>query len=79
MKQVKGDDFINCIFRIRELRQAKGITQAQLATQLDLKSASAVGMWEIGSRNPPSTILPRLAQALGCTIDELYGRGKDGA
>lgn len=62
-------------FRIRELRQQRGITQAQLAAGLDLKSASTVTMRERGDRRPPSVILPRLADALGCTIDELYGRG----
>jgi len=76
---VKGDDTISNMFHIRELRQAKGFTQAQLAVRLGLKSSSTVTMWETGSRNPPSTVLPNLANALGCTIDELYGRGKDSA
>ena len=61
-------------FRIRELRQKRGITQAQLAAGLDLKSSSTITMWERGDRRPPSVILPKLANALGCTIDELYGR-----
>lgn len=64
--------FIN--FRIRELRQSQGMTQAYLAAKLGLKSQSTVAMWENGSRNPPSTILPTLADTLGCTIDELFGR-----
>lgn len=48
------------------------MTQARLAANMGLKSQSTVAMWENGTRNPPSTILPRLAAELGCTIDELY-------
>ncbi len=50
------------------------MTQAQLAANLGLKSPSAVAMWEKGDRKPPSTMLPRLASILHCTIDELYGQ-----
>ena len=56
------------------------MTQAQLARKLGLKSQSAIAMWENESRKPPSTILPRLAAELGCTIEELYNLeppGKD--
>ena len=65
---------MSAIFRIRELRQQQGMTQAQLAKKMDLKSASTITMWESGNRNPASEILPRLAATLGCTIDELYRR-----
>jgi len=63
---------ISICFRIRELRQAQKISQCQLAARLGLKSSSTVAMWENGSRHPSSTMLPRLAKALGCSIDELY-------
>ena len=59
-------------FRIKELRQSAGLTQAQLAFRLDLKSPSTVTMWETGDRKPPSTVLPRLAQVLGVSVDALY-------
>lgn len=59
-------------FRIKELRQAVGLTQAQLASQLDLKSPSTVTMWETGDRKPQSTVLPRLAHVLGVSVDALY-------
>lgn len=52
------------------------MTQARLAANLGLKSQSTVAMWENGSRRPPSTMLPRLAAELGCTIDELYDRAQ---
>lgn len=61
-------------FRIRELRQQRGITQAQLAALVGVQQNTA-SQWETGDRRPPSIILPRLADALGCTIDELYVRG----
>jgi len=65
-------------FRLKEIRKAQGLTQAELANVLQLKSASTVTMWENGSRRPPSTILPRLADLLHCTIDELFGRSEPG-
>lgn len=63
---------MNTCFRIRQLRQEAGLTQAQLAFRLDLKSPSTVTMWESGARKPPSTILPKLAHALHCTVNDLY-------
>ena len=65
-------------FYIRDLRTERGLTQAQLARALGLKSQSTVAMWENGHRNVPSTILPQLADLLGCSIDELYGRAPPG-
>lgn len=64
-------------FRIRELRQVAGLTQAEVATRLGLKSASTVTMWENGSRRPPSVMLPKLAHALNCTVDELYSKKEE--
>lgn len=66
-------------FRIRELRKASGMTQAELASRLELKSASTVTMWENGTRMPHSAMLPKLAEVMNCTVDELYsGKRKDG-
>lgn len=61
----------NC-FRIRELRKEAGLTQAELAFRLEMKSPSAISMWESGERNPPSVILPQLAHALHCDVSDLY-------
>lgn len=61
-------------FRIRELRQQKGITQAQFAAMMKVQR-NTVSQWETGCRNPASSILPQLADTLGCTIDELYVPG----
>lgn len=63
---------MSSIFRIKDLRQQQGVTQAELAARLALRSASTITMWENGQRLPPSSALPVLAAALGCTIPELY-------
>lgn len=60
------------VFRIRELRQAAHMTQKELAEQMGYKFDSIVSMWESGDRKPPSNLLPQLAKALGCTVDELF-------
>lgn len=57
--------------RIRDLRKAKGITQGQLAATLNVRQ-STVAMWETNQRDPQTSMLPRLAKALGCRIDDLF-------
>lgn len=52
-------------------RNALGLSQQELAEELGV-SQSAVAMWETGKRKPRSGELPKLAQVLGCTIDELF-------
>ncbi|WP_297232279.1 helix-turn-helix domain-containing protein [uncultured Flavonifractor sp.] len=66
--------------RIRTLRKRVGMTQAELAERIGLKSSSAVTMWESGERHPRSSLVPKLAEVLGCTVGELYGErsGRDG-
>lgn len=55
---------------IKALRNRAGLTQEELATMLGV-GRTAVTMWEIGENLPPTKLLPALAAALGCTIDEL--------
>ncbi len=57
--------------RIRELREAAGLTQSALALRVGV-SRQAVNQWESGINWPSSQILPDLAAALGCTIGDLY-------
>lgn len=61
-------------FCLRELRQANGMSQVELARLLGLRSPSTITMWENGQRHPPNMTLPKLADTLHCTIDELFGR-----
>lgn len=57
---------------IREIRKAKGFTQEQLADAVGV-SPQAVSKWESTSF-PDASLLPCIADFLGVTIDELYGR-----
>jgi transcriptional regulator with XRE-family HTH domain len=61
--------------RLRELRLARGLTQEQLARQIDV-GLDAVRKWERGKRTPMLDMAAKLADALECTIDELAGRSQ---
>lgn len=56
--------------RIGALRRERGLSQAQLAAQLGI-SASAMGMYEQGRREPSAGMLVALARELGVTTDYL--------
>ena len=56
--------------RIAILRISKGWSQAELARRISV-SASAVGMYEQGRREPSLGLLVRLAQEFGVTTDYL--------
>lgn len=62
--------------KIRELREAAGLTQADVARHLGLDETT-VAKWEAGVSYPRAACLPKLADLFSCTIDALYGR--DGA
>ena len=57
--------------RIRELMEARGILSVQFADAMGV-SPSAVNKWVYGKAYPSADKLPKLAELLGCTIDELY-------
>lgn len=67
---------------IREMREAAGLSQADVMRAMNVDSA-AVCRWESGQSLPRADKLPLLADLFGCTIDALYGReppeGGDGA
>ena len=58
--------------RIRELRQARGLSQARGAEDVGV-SKPAVCKWETGVSVPRTELLPLLARVLDCSIDELFG------
>ena len=62
---------------IRNIRIERGMTQYELANKLKLKSKSAISMWENGERTPSASMLPKIAAALNCTIDELFADTDD--
>jgi len=59
------------IMRIKELREERGLLQAQVAEEMGVLP-SAVSNWESEVALPKARQLPRLAKVLGCTISELF-------
>lgn len=62
--------------RIRQLRIMQGMTQAELAEKLGV-SASAVGMYEQGRREPDSAVLKKMAAVLHVSVDYLLGDAQE--
>lgn len=60
---------------IRAIRKSRNMTQEELASRLNV-SRTAVTMWETGQSLPRTELLPRLAEILGCTVDELLIKEK---
>lgn len=60
--------------RLRELRTARGWTQAQLATKLGVERA-VIGNYELGLHYPAIPQLVALARALEVSTDRLLGLG----
>lgn len=60
------------MLKIREYREAAGMTLEQLAEKVGV-TFGAVSQWELGRINPRAELLPRIAAALGCTVGNLYG------
>ncbi|MBQ7939495.1 MAG: helix-turn-helix transcriptional regulator [Clostridia bacterium] len=56
--------------RIKEARLTAGITQEELAARMKV-DRSTVTKWENGQSNPKVPVLLKLADILGCTVDEL--------
>ena len=52
------------------LREANGYTQIQLAQAIGV-TQGAVSQWESGAVAPRSTLLPKIAELLNCTVDDL--------
>jgi transcriptional regulator with XRE-family HTH domain len=59
--------------RLRELRDSRGLSQAQLGQRADLQP-SAIAHFEAGRRKPSFENVRRLAAALEVTADYLLGR-----
>lgn len=58
--------------RLAALRQAKGMTQHELGTAVDV-SQRVIAYYESDGAQPPGAMLVDLARALGITADELLG------
>jgi len=55
--------------RIRQLREAKGLTQAQLAKELFIAKRETVSQWEAGTRDLKTEYTIKLADYFGVTCD----------
>ena len=56
--------------KIRELRKAQKLTQAELAKLLDI-DRTTVAQWEIGKNKPRVDTLLKLASIFKCNVDFL--------
>lgn len=75
MLKVEGDlRMVNFGERLRLLRQAKGLTQQQLALQIGV-SKSMVSFYESGYRYPSYEALIKIASVFSTTTDSLLGVG----
>lgn len=60
---------------ISAARERAGITQGELAKRMEV-TQGAVSQWEYGQTKPRSGTLSKLADILGCTVDELLRGGE---
>jgi len=58
--------------RLVELRQSAGLTQVQLAGQIGVHHSN-IAFWELSGTPPRGEVLPKLAHALGVSVDALLG------
>jgi transcriptional regulator with XRE-family HTH domain len=61
---------------IRRFREARDMTQEELALAVGRKSKTAVCNWERGETSPPSDLVPTIAEKLGVTVADLYAVGE---
>ena len=55
---------------VRRFRKKKGITQEELAEQINVGRTMVVRI-ETGTKVPPLLIAAKIADVLGCTVDDL--------
>lgn len=60
--------------RLRQLREAAGLTQIQLALRVGVTQGT-IAHWERGARLPQVENLVKISNVLGCGVDELLGLG----
>ena len=75
IRDASGDPFevwfaAKVVSPIARARKAAGLTQKELADKLGVIQQQ-VAKWEAAGANPQTKTLKRIAEALGCSIDEL--------
>lgn len=71
MQVMKHHVEVKKIDGIKIARDKKGLTQADLAMLVKVER-STIAKWETKGKYPRCEMLPKLAKALGCTIEELF-------
>lgn len=66
-----GGDTMSIGSRIKERREALGITQVQLAEQLDV-TKGAIGNYETDANSPKASILYKVFDVLKCDANYLF-------
>ncbi|MCI0424202.1 MAG: helix-turn-helix domain-containing protein [Acidobacteria bacterium] len=56
--------------KLAELRKAAGLSQYELARYVGVPQAN-IAFWERSEKPPRSEVLPKMAQALGVTVEDL--------
>ncbi|MDY3905211.1 MAG: helix-turn-helix transcriptional regulator [Lawsonibacter sp.] len=64
---------MECKLKLKEIREARGMTQRRLAQELGV-TPGAVAKWELGYHALSMDNLVNLADVLGCTTDAILGR-----
>ncbi len=60
--------------RLKELRESKKLSQAQLSINLNYKiSSSAIGLWELGKREPALSAVILLANYFNVSLGYMAG------
>ena len=62
--------------QIKELRQEKGLTQAEVAKAINTSQRN-IGRWENGENEPTASFIAQLAKYFGCSADYLLGLEDD--
>lgn len=72
MAKQKNPEVVGFGARLKALRKTAGFTQDELAAEIGV-SRRMIAYYEGETEYPPTALLPRLAQALKISADELLG------
>lgn len=59
----------------KSAREKCGMTQSAVARALGIDQ-STICLWEIGKTKPRASLLPKIAELFGCTVDDLLKSNK---
>ena len=59
------------VLKVKELREAAGLTQVELAQKMGV-AQNSISTWETETALPKTSMLFKLAKALGVTVGDLF-------